>query len=337
MKEQPLMKNVRRAKITSLGRYVPPKVVTNHDLAKIVDTNHEWIVERTGIVERHWVERGTPTSELAAQAVGDLLRSRGIEADEIEIIIVATVTPDMFFPSTACMVQNKIRASRAWGFDISAACSGFLYALTVGAQFIESGRHNKVVVIGADVMSSIINLEDRATCVLFGDGAGAVLLEPSDDETGILDYMHEIDGAGGQSLYMPGGGSLNPPSSETVEKKMHYVHQEGQAVFKYAVRKMGESSRGILERNGFTGKDVDLFIAHQANLRIINSAAEKLGLDEKQVVKNIHKYGNTTAATIPLAIGDALDDGRLKKGNLVLFAAVGAGYTVGSVLARWAF
>lgn len=337
MKEQPLMKNVRRAKITALGRYVPPKVVTNYDLAKIVDTNHEWIVERTGIVERHWVERGTPTSELAAQAAGDLLRSRGIEADEIELIIVATVTPDMFFPSTACVVQNKIRASRAWGFDISAACSGFLYALTVGAQFIESGRHNKVVVIGADVMSSIINLEDRATCVLFGDGAGAVLLEPSDDETGILDYMHEIDGSGGQSLYMPGGGSLNPPSHETVEKKMHYVHQEGQAVFKYAVRKMGESSRGILERNGFTGRDVDLFIAHQANLRIINSAAEKLGLDEKQVVKNIHKYGNTTAATIPLAIGDSLDDGRLKKGNLVLFAAVGAGYTVGSVLARWAF
>ncbi len=337
MKEQPLMKNVRRAKITSLGRYVPPKVVTNHDLSKIVDTNHDWIVERTGIAERHWVERGTPTSELAAQAVGDLLGRRGIEADEIELIIVATVTPDMFFPSTACMVQNKIRASRAWGFDISAACSGFLYALTVGAQFIESGRHNKVVVIGADVMSSIINLEDRATCVLFGDGAGAVLLEPSDDETGILDYMHEIDGAGGQSLYMPGGGSLNPSSSETVEKKMHYVHQEGQAVFKYAVRKMGESSRSILERNGFAGKDVDLFIAHQANLRIINSAAEKLGLDEKQIVKNIHKYGNTTAATIPLAIGDAIDDGRLKKGDLVLFAAVGAGYTVGSVLARWAF
>ncbi|MEW6208003.1 MAG: beta-ketoacyl-ACP synthase III [Acidobacteriota bacterium] len=331
------MKNVRRAKITALGRYVPPKVVTNYDLAKIVDTNHEWIVERTGIVERHWVERGTPTSELAAQATGDLLRNRGIEADEIELIIVATVTPDMFFPSTACVVQNKIRASRAWGFDVSAACSGFLYALTVGAQFVESGRHNKVIVIGADVMSSIINLEDRATCVLFGDGAGAVLLEPSDDETGIIDYLHEIDGAGGQSLYMPGGGSLNPSSAETVEKKMHYVHQEGQSVFKYAVRKMGESSRAILERNGLTGKDVDLFIAHQANLRIINSAAEKLGLDEKQIVKNIHKYGNTTAATIPLATGDAIDDGRLKKGDTVLFAAVGAGYTVGSVLARWAF
>jgi 3-oxoacyl-[acyl-carrier-protein] synthase-3 len=337
LKEPSLMKNVRRAKITALGRYVPPKVVTNYDLAKIVDTSHEWIVERTGIIERHWVERGTPTSELAAQATGDLLGRRGIEADEIELIIVATVTPDMFFPSTACVVQNKIRASRAWGFDVSAACSGFLYALTVGAQFIESGRHNKVVVIGADVMSSIINLEDRATCVLFGDGAGAVLLEPSDDETGIIDYFHEIDGAGGQSLYMPGGGSLNPPSAETVEKKMHYVHQEGQAVFKYAVRKMGESSRAILERNGMTGSDVDLFIAHQANLRIINSAAEKLGLDEKQIVKNIHKYGNTTAATIPLATGEAIDDGRLKKGDTVLFAAVGAGYTVGSVLVRWAF
>ncbi len=331
------MKDIRRARITALGRYVPPKVVTNHDLARRVDTNHDWIVERTGIIERHMVEPGTPTSELAAQAVGELMRQRGIEADEIELIIVATVTPDMFFPSTACMVQNKVRASRAWGFDLSAACSGFLYALTVGAQFIESGRHSKVVVIGADVMSSIINFEDRTTCVLFGDGAGAVLLEPSDDETGILDCLHEIDGSGGQFLYMPGGGSLNPSSRETVEKKMHYVHQEGQSVFKYAVRRMGEISRAILERNGYSGEDVDLFIAHQANLRIINSAAEKLGLDEKQVVKNIHKFGNTTAATIPLAMGDALDDGRLKKGNLVLLAAVGAGYTVGSALVRWAY
>ncbi|HEX8088210.1 MAG TPA: beta-ketoacyl-ACP synthase III [Blastocatellia bacterium] len=332
------MRTTRRARITALGRYVPPKVVTNYDIAKRVDTNHEWIVERTGIIERHMVEPGTPTSELAAQAAGDLLKRRGIEADDIDVIIVATVTPDMFFPSTACMVQNKIRATRAWGFDISAACSGFLYALTVGAQFIESGAHSKVVVIGADVMSSIINFEDRATCVLFGDGAGAVLLEPSESEDfGILDYMHEIDGSGGQFLYMPGGGSLNPSSHETVEKKMHYVHQEGQPVFKYAVRKMGEASRGILERNNFSGKDVDLFIAHQANLRIINAAAEKMGLDESKVVKNIHKYGNTTAGTIPLAIGDALDDGRLKKGSLVVLAAVGAGYTVGSVLVRWAY
>ena len=332
------MRTTRRAKITALGRYVPPKVVTNHDLAKRVDTNHDWIVERTGILERHMVEPGTPTSELAAQAVGDLLKQRGIEADEIDVIIVATVTPDMFFPATACLVQNKVRASRAWGFDISAACSGFLYALTVGTQFIESGAHNKVVVVGADVMSSIINFEDRTTCVLFGDGAGAVLLEPSESEDiGILDYLHEIDGSGGQFLYMPGGGSLNPSSHETIERKMHYVHQEGQPVFKYAVRKMGEASRGILERNNLAGKDVDLFIAHQANLRIINAAADKLGLDESKVVKNIHKYGNTTAATIPLAMGDALDDGRLKKGSLVVLAAVGAGYTVGSVLVRWAY
>jgi 3-oxoacyl-[acyl-carrier-protein] synthase-3 len=284
------------------------------------------------------VEPGTPTSELAAQAIGDMLQRRGLEADELEVIIVATVTPDMFFPSTACRVQHKVRAGRAWGFDISAACSGFLYALTVGAQFIESGKHNKVAVVGADVMSSIINFDDRTTCVLFGDGAGAVLLEPSDNpEFGLLDYKHEIDGSGGEFLYMPGGGSLNPSSHETVEKKMHYVHQEGQPVFKYAVRKMGEISRTILERNQLSGSEVDLFIAHQANLRIISAAAEKLGLDERKVVKNIHKYGNTTAATIPLAIGDAIDSGRLKKGNLVLFAAVGAGYTVGSVLARWAY
>ncbi len=332
------MTQKRRAKISALGRFVPPKVVTNYDLAKIVDTNHEWIVERTGITERHMVERGTPTSELAAQALGDLLSKREMEADEIELIIVATVTPDMFFPSTACVVQNKVRAGRAWGFDVSAACSGFLYALTVGAQFIETGAHGKVVVIGADVMSSIVNYEDRATCVLFGDGAGAVLLEPSEsDNIGILDYKHEIDGSGGQFLNMPGGGSLNPPSHETVDKKMHYVHQDGQPVFKYAVRKMGEVSRAILERNGYSGSDLDLFIAHQANLRIINAASEKLGLDESKVVKNIHKFGNTTAGTIPLAIGDAIDDGRLKKGSLVLFAAVGAGYTVGSVLSRWAY
>lgn len=332
------MEGRRRAKITALGRYVPPKVVTNHDLAKKVDTTHDWIVERTGILERHMVEPGTPTSELAAQAVADMLRQRAIEADEIEVIIVATVTPDMFFPSTACRVQEKIRATRAWGFDVSAACSGFLYALTVGTQFIESGAHKKVVVIGADVMSSIINFEDRTTCVLFGDGAGAVLLEPSEDDNyGILDFKHEIDGSGGEFLYMPGGGSLNPPSHETVDKKMHYVHQEGQPVFKYAVRKMGEISKTILERNSLTGNDVDLFIAHQANLRIISAAADKLGLDDQKVVKNIHKFGNTTAATIPLAIGDALDDGRLKKSTLVLFAAVGAGYTVGSVLTRWAY
>lgn len=332
------MKPTRRAKITALGRYVPPKVVTNYDLAERVDTNHDWVVSRTGIVERHWVEPGTPTSELAAQAVGDLLKNRGLEASEIDLIIVATVTPDMFFPATACIVQNKVRATRAWGFDVSAACSGFLYAMTVGAQFVQSGAHDKVVVVGADVMSSITNFDDRSTCVLFGDAAGAVLLEPSDDESlGILDYLHEVDGSGGEFLNMPAGGSLNPASHETVDKKMHYVHQDGQPVFKYAVRKMGEISRGVLQKNGFEKSDLDLFIAHQANLRIINAAAEKLGLDESKVVKNIHKYGNTTAATIPLAIGDAIDDGRLTKGKLVVLAAVGAGYTVGAVLTRWAY
>jgi 3-oxoacyl-[acyl-carrier-protein] synthase-3 len=332
------MRATRRAKITALGRYVPPKVVTNHDLAKRVDTNHDWVVTRTGIVERHWVEPGTPTSELAAQAVGDLLKNRGIEADQIELIIVATVTPDMFFPATACIVQSKLRATRAWGFDVSAACSGFLYALTIGSQFIASGAHEKVVVVGADVMSSITNPDDRSTLVLFGDAAGAVLLEPSEDEElGILDYLHEVDGSGGEFLYMPAGGSLHPASHETVDKKMHYVHQDGQPVFKYAVRKMGEISRGILQRNGLQSGDLDLFIAHQANLRIINAAAEKLGLDDSKVVRNIDKFGNTTAATIPLAIGDAIDDGRLKKGKLVVLAAVGAGYTVGSVLTRWAY
>jgi 3-oxoacyl-[acyl-carrier-protein] synthase-3 len=328
----------KRAKITALGRYVPPRVVTNHDLAKTVETNHDWIVSRTGISERHWVEPGTPTSELAAHAATDLLRRRGIEASEIDLIIVVTVTPDMFFPATACLVQDKIGASRAWGFDLSAACSGFLYGLTVGAQFIESGAHQKVMVIGADVMTSVLNPEDRATLVLFGDAAGAILLEPSEDENiGLLDFFHEVDGSGGQYLCMPGGGSLNPSSAETVEKKMHYVHQQGQAVFKFAVRKMEELSRTLLERNHLTGDDLSCFIAHQANIRIIAAAAEKLGLPAEKVIKNIHKYGNTTGGTIPLAIGDALDEGKLKKGDLVLFTAVGAGFTAGSVLLRWAY
>lgn len=333
------MAEKRRAKITALGRYVPPRVVTNEDLSKLVETNHDWIVERTGIHERHWVEPGTPSSELAVHAIDDLLKRRGIEADQIELIIVATVTPDMFFPSTACVIQNKIRATNAWGFDISAACSSFLYALTTGAQFIESGKHKKVLVVGADVMTSILNPEDRTTLVLFGDGAGAVLLEPCEEgeDFGILDYHHEIDGSGGESLYMPAGGSLHPPSHETVDKKMHYVHQNGQAVFKFAVRKMEELSTGMLEKNNLTGDDISCFIAHQANLRIIDATAKKAGLAPEKVIKNIHKYGNTTAATIPLAIGDAIEAGKLKKGDLVLFAAVGAGFTSGSVLVRWAF
>lgn len=332
------MRKTRRAKITALGRYVPPNVVTNYDLAARVDTTHEWILERTGIVERHLVEPGTPSSALAVRAANECLENRGIEAADLDMIIVTTVTPDMLFPSTACLVQNKIGAPRAWGFDVSAACSGFLYGVTIGTQFIESGAHEKVMVIGVDVMSSIVNPEDRATVILFGDGAGAVLLEPSEDDSiGVLDFHHRIDGAGGEFLYMPGGGSLNPSSHQTVDGKMHYVHQAGQQVFKFAVRTMEEVNRVVLDRNKLTAGDLKLFIPHQANVRIIDSTADKLGLRPDQVVKNIHKFGNTTSGTIPLALGDALDDGRLHKGDLVLFSAVGAGYTAGSMLMRWAY
>ena len=329
-----------RAKITGLGRYVPPRVVTNDEIARMVETNNDWIVERTGIHERHWAEKGTPTSELAVHAVEDLLKNRGIDGSEIELIIVSTVTPDMFFPSTACLIQERIGAKKAWGYDILAACSSFLYALTTGAQFIESGRHKKVLIVGADVMTTILDPEDRTTIILFGDGAGAVLLEPTEEgeeDYGILDFRHEVDGSGAEFLNMPGGGSLNPPSHETIDQKMHYIHQSGQQVFKFAVRKMEELSTAMLAKHNLTGDDLGCFIAHQANLRIIDATASKIGIDPEKVIKNIHKYGNTTAATIPLAIGDAIESGRLKKGDLVLFAAVGAGFTSGSVLARWAY
>jgi 3-oxoacyl-[acyl-carrier-protein] synthase-3 len=325
-----------RAAITSLGRYVPEKVVSNEDLRRMgVDTSDEWIRTRTGIERRHVVEPGTGTSELALHAARECLLRRGVSPSEIDLIIVATVTPDMIFPATACLLQDKLKATRAWGFDVSAACSGFLYALTMGAQFIESGAHRKVLVVGADVMTSILDYEDRATCVLFGDGAGCVLLEPSSDESGILDFLHEVDGSGGCFLNMPAGGSLLPASHETVDRRMHYIRQEGQHVFKYAVRQMAEAPKRLLERNALAVEHVDLFVAHQANVRIIDAARDRLGLPDTKVVKNIHEYGNTTAATIPLALGTALDDGRLKPGSLVMLAAVGAGFTVGAVLCRW--
>jgi len=325
-----------RATITSLGRFVPERVLTNADLARMVDTSDEWIVERTGIKERHIVEPGTPTSELAASAARDCLARRGIGPEEVGLIIVATVTPDMFFPATACLVQDKIGARRAWGFDLSAACCGFLYALTTGAHFVASGAHDRVLVVGADVMSSIINYEDRATCVLFGDGAGAVLLEPAaKDGDGFLDFLHLIDGSGGLSLYMPGGGSLNPSSDKTVASKMHFVHQDGRQVFKYAVRQSQEVATTLLSRNNLTASDLSLYVCHQANARIIDATTEKLGLPAEKVVKNIHKYGNTTAATIPLALWDAQVDGRLKPGSLILLASVGAGFTSGAALLRW--
>jgi 3-oxoacyl-[acyl-carrier-protein] synthase III len=327
-----------RAKISSVGTYVPPRLLTNADLEKMVATNDQWITERTGIRERHIVEPGVATSDLAIEAAKKCLAVRGIEASELEVIIVATVTPDMFFPATACIVQDKLGAKGAWGFDLSAACSGFPYALQVGAKLVESGMHKKVLVIGADVMSSIIDYTDRATCVIFGDGAGAVLLEPCEEgEIGLVDYWHEIDGSGAAALNMPGGGSLHPPTAETVASKMHFVHQDGQAVYKFAVRKMAEAAEIILSRNGLKGKDLGCFIPHQANKRIILSTAERLGMPEESVIINIDRFGNTTAATIPMAMQTALEEKRLKKGDLVLLASVGAGFTVGATLLRWEF
>lgn len=327
-----------RAKISALGTYVPPRLLTNADLEKMIDTSDQWIQERVGIRERHIVDKGVATSDLAVEAAKKALIQRGLVPSDLEAIIVATVTPDMFFPSTACLVQHKLDAKGAWGFDLSAACSAFLYALQTGAQFIATGAHKKVMVIGADVMSSIIDYTDRATCVIFGDGAGAVILEAAeDDSVGMIDFIHEVDGSGGCSLFMPGGGSLNPSTHETVDKKMHYVHQDGGAVFKFAVRKQLEVCEKLLERNGLKVDDIDVFIPHQANKRIIMATAERLGLPEKKIVINIDRFGNTTAGTIPLAMNTAIEEGKLKKGDLALLASVGAGFTVGATLLRWAY
>jgi 3-oxoacyl-[acyl-carrier-protein] synthase-3 len=302
----------------------------------MVETSDEWIYSRVGIRERHLVDKGMATSDMAVHAATRCLEQRGIAASEIEAILVATVTPDMFFPATACLVQDKLGAAGAWGFDLSAACSGFVYAMQVGAKLVESGAHSKVMVIGADTMSSIIDYTDRATCVLFGDGAGAVLIEPTaDGEVGMIDFVHEIDGSGGPALNMPGGGSLHPSTVDTVEKKMHYVHQDGHAVYKFAVRKMVEASEKVLARNGVTVDELGCFIPHQANLRIITSSADRLGLPIERVIINIDRFGNTTAGTIPLAMNSAVEEGRLKKGDLVLATSVGAGFTVGACLLRW--
>jgi 3-oxoacyl-[acyl-carrier-protein] synthase-3 len=326
------------AKITGVDGYVPPKVMTNADFEKIVDTDDEWIRTRTGIRERHVVENGKASSHLATEAAKALLAQTRTDPGDIDLIIVASVTPDMFFPATACLVQCRIGAKRAWGFDLSAACSGFSYALTVGAQFVAAGTHKKVMVIGSDTMTTILDYQDRATCVLFGDGAGAVLLEAAaGPQEGILDFEHDVDGSGGEFLYMPGGGSLHPSTKETVEKRMHYVHQEGSQVFKYAVRRMADLSSHLLERNGFTKQDLALLVPHQANLRIIRATQERLGVDDSKVMVNIDKYGNTTAATIPLGLCDAVTQGRLRKGDLVLIVTVGAGYTTGGLLLRWAY
>ena len=326
----------RRVKISGLSTYVPPKLLTNADLERLVDTTNEWILQRTGIRQRHIVEPGTATSDLAMEAARGAMRQAGITADQLGFIVVGTTTPDTIFPSTACLVQDMIGATKAWGFDLGAACSGFTYALTAGMQTVASGAHDHALVVGADVMSSIIDYTDRTTCVLFGDGAGAVVLSPADDEEpAIIDYAHEIDGSGAAALCMPAGGSRMPASHETIDRRLHYVKQDGHAVFKFAVRKTEEISRRILERNGIDASEVDLFVSHQANRRIITAAADRLGFPESKVIINLEKYGNTTAATIPLALADAVEAGRLKRGDLVLVASVGAGFTVGSVLLRW--
>ena len=326
----------RRAKITALGTYVPPDVITNKDLEKLVETSDEWIMERVGIKTRHKLAPGLGVSDICTAAAKKCIATRGIKPTDIEVIIVGTVTPDMMYPSTACLVQNKIGAVGAWGFDVSGGCSGFTYALQAGVKMVESGAHKMVLVCGADANTRMTDYTDRTTCVLFGDGGGAVLLEPAEEgEIGFIDYQNEIDGSGGVSLYLPGGGSLNPSTHETVDKKMHYIHQDGPAVYKFAVRKMTEATSQLLQRNGLTGADLGCFIPHQANKRIITATADRLGMAPDRVIINIEKYGNTSAGTIPLAMETAVEEGKLKKGDLVLLAAVGAGFTVGTILLRW--
>ena len=325
------------AYIRSVGRFLPERRLTNQDLEKMVDTTDEWILSRTGIRERRILEPGLGNSYMAIRAARDCLERAGVEAAEVDAIIVGTVTPDMFFPSTACLVQKGIGASKAWGFDLSAGCSAFVFSLTTAAQLVEAGRYQKVLAIGSDVMSSILDYEDRNTCVLFGDGAGAVLVEACPEPGfGILDFIQRIDGIGEEHLHMKAGGSRKPSSLETVQRKEHYVYQEGRQVFKYAVTEMAEVSARVLERNGLTGDDVKLFIPHQANLRIIDACAKRMGLNPEKVVINIDRYANTTAGTIPLCLYDALVERKqLEKGDILIISAFGAGFAWGSILVRW--
>lgn len=314
--------------------YLPEKILSNAELERMVDTSDEWIQSRTGIRERRIVAQGEATAQMSELAVNRLLENRGISAEEIEVIIVATVTPDMMFPSTAALIQDRIGAKNAWGFDLSGACSGFLFALQTGAQMIETGRYKKVVVIGADTMSSIIDYSDRNTCILFGDGAGAVLLEPS-SEFGVIDAKLRTDGSGGKFLHMKAGGSLHPASHETVDKKMHYVFQDGKSVFKFAVKGMADISFEVAERNNLKGDDITLFIPHQANKRIIDGSVNRLGLKSDQVLINIEKYANTTAATIPIGMVEAFESGRLKKNDNLIISSFGAGFTWGAMYIKW--
>ncbi len=324
-----------QATITAVGMYVPEKILDNKYFESIVDTSDEWITTRTGIKERRVLETGG-TSVLATGAALDLINKHNINPEEIDVIIVATITPDMFFPSTACLVQKNIGAVNTWGFDLSAACSGFLFSLQTGASLVESGRYKKVMVIGADKMSSITDYTDRNTCILFGDAAAAVLLEPSENKDyGIKDSLLYTDGIGKDALYMLGGGSLNPASHETIDKKMHYIYQDGKSVFKYAVKGMADVSVAIMKKNNLKSEDISWLIPHQANLRIIDATAERMGINKSQVTINIQKYGNTTAATIPLCITEYYREGKIKKGNNLILSAFGAGFTWGSIFLTW--
>ena len=325
-----------KAAITGVAGHVPEYVLTNDELAKIVDTNDEWITSRTGIKERRIVkEEGKGVSSIIVPAVQKLLDKTGTKPEEIDLLIVASVTPDLIFPATANLVCDAVGAKNAFGYDLMAACSGFLYALVTGSKFIESGSHKKVVVVGADKMSSIIDYQDRTTCIIFGDGAGAVLLEPTDDECGIVDSVLKSDGSGAKHLHQKAGGSANPPSYETIDAREHFVYQEGKHVFKFAVTNMADVSAQIMERNNLSSEDVDWLVPHQANLRIIDATANRMGLPKEKVMINIEKYGNTTAGTIPLCLWEW--ENKLKKGDNVVLSAFGGGFTWGSVYLKWAY
>lgn len=328
-----------RATITATESYFPSKVVTNKDLEKVMDTSDEWIRTRTGIHQRHYVKEGQANSDLCIEAAQKLLKKNKIQPEDIDLVIIGTVSPDTVYPSTACRVIDGLGLTNAWGFDLSAACSGYIYSLSVADQFVRAGRYKKVLVFGVDVMSYMMNPNDRTTSIIFGDGCGVTLLEPEnkDTELGIIDHLCKVDGAGIDLLHMPGGGSLNPTTHETVDKEMHYLHQDGKTVFKHAVNEMAKISQEILERNNIDVSEIDIFIPHQANIRIIESTQKKLGLKDEQVVVNIAERANTTAGTIPTCLDQAQKEGRLEKGKLVLMTAFGAGFTAGSVLLRWSY